>query len=189
MNCPRAGHNCARPEFQPHFLLFLEIARTLLHLGTNNAWGIDALARDFAMKLRLAAVVLGCTTRKELAAAFCAVNRHSPDSAGSKGVMLSIGERNRKQAAACCVSFGSLSVFQSGVLPMAGPRGPRLYYCAASSKPPRARRGPGRRRARYFLGLAPFLRRRPATCGRSWTHLACWVVIDRSSRCSCRERW
>ena len=32
------------------------------------------MARDFAMKLRLAAVVLGCTTRKELAAAFRGVN-------------------------------------------------------------------------------------------------------------------
>lgn len=35
------------------------------------------MARDFAMKLRLAAVVLGCRTRKELAAAFRGVN---PDS-------------------------------------------------------------------------------------------------------------
>lgn len=32
------------------------------------------MARDFAMKLRLAAAVLGCTTRKELAAAFRGVN-------------------------------------------------------------------------------------------------------------------
>ena len=32
------------------------------------------MARDFAMKLRLIAVVLGCTTRKELAAAFRGVN-------------------------------------------------------------------------------------------------------------------
>ena len=36
--------------------------------------GRDDLVRDFAMKLRLAAVVLGCTTRKELAAAFRAAN-------------------------------------------------------------------------------------------------------------------
>jgi hypothetical protein len=33
---------------------------------------IGAVIRDFAMKLRLAAVVLGCTSRKELAAAFSA---------------------------------------------------------------------------------------------------------------------
>ena len=32
------------------------------------------MVRDFAMKLRLAAVVLGCTTRKDLAAAFRGVN-------------------------------------------------------------------------------------------------------------------
>ena len=32
------------------------------------------MARDFAMKLRLAAVVLGCTTRKDLAAAFRGLN-------------------------------------------------------------------------------------------------------------------
>ena len=32
------------------------------------------MVRDFSMKLRLAAVVLGCTTRKELAAAFRGVN-------------------------------------------------------------------------------------------------------------------
>ena len=48
----------------------------LAHLSANDA-GVDALARDFAIKLRLAAVVLGCTTRKELAAAFRGVN---PDS-------------------------------------------------------------------------------------------------------------
>ena len=36
--------------------------------------GIGAVIRDFAMKLRLAAVVLGCTSRKELAAAFREVN-------------------------------------------------------------------------------------------------------------------
>ena len=35
---------------------------------------MDALVRDFSMKLRLAAVVLGCTTRKELAAAFRGLN-------------------------------------------------------------------------------------------------------------------
>jgi hypothetical protein len=35
---------------------------------------IGAVIRDFAMKLRLAAVVLGCTSRKELAAAFRGVN-------------------------------------------------------------------------------------------------------------------
>ena len=49
----------------------------LAHLSANDA-GVDALARDFAIKLRLAAVVLGCTTRKELAAAFRGVN---PDTA------------------------------------------------------------------------------------------------------------
>lgn len=36
--------------------------------------GTEALARDFATKLRLAAVVLGCTSRKELAAAFRGLN-------------------------------------------------------------------------------------------------------------------
>ena len=45
----------------------------MVHLVPTGA-GNDALARDFAMKLRLAAVVLGCTTRKELAAAFRGVN-------------------------------------------------------------------------------------------------------------------
>jgi hypothetical protein len=45
----------------------------LVHLVANGA-GKRTLARDFAMKLRLAAVVLGCTTRKELAAAFRRVN-------------------------------------------------------------------------------------------------------------------
>lgn len=37
-------------------------------------WKGDALVRDFAMKLRLAAVVLGCSSRKELAAAFRGLN-------------------------------------------------------------------------------------------------------------------
>src|SRR3954451_24243868 len=36
--------------------------------------GAGDVVRDFAMKLRLAAVVLGCTTRKDLAAAFRGVN-------------------------------------------------------------------------------------------------------------------
>lgn len=74
MNCPPGWHNRARSEFQPHFRLFLELGRVLLHLVADNAMGRDALARDFAMKLRLAAAVLGCTTRKELAAAFRGVN-------------------------------------------------------------------------------------------------------------------
>jgi hypothetical protein len=45
----------------------------LVHLVASGA-GKRTLARDFAMKLRLAAVVLGCTTRKELAAAFRGAN-------------------------------------------------------------------------------------------------------------------
>lgn len=73
MNCRRGRHNRVRPEFQPHFRLLLEIARVLPSLVTDTT-GWDDLARDFAMKLRLAAVVLGCTTRKELAAAFRTAN-------------------------------------------------------------------------------------------------------------------
>jgi hypothetical protein len=45
----------------------------LVHALANGP-GVDALVRDFALKLRLAAVVLGCTTRKDLAAAFRGVN-------------------------------------------------------------------------------------------------------------------
>ena len=41
--------------------------------------GGDALVRDFAIRLRLAAAVLGCETRKELAAAFRRVNPHTFD--------------------------------------------------------------------------------------------------------------
>ena len=40
-----------------------------------------------------------------------------------------------------------------------------------------------------FPAPAPCVCQRSAVLARSWTHLACWVVIDRSSRCSCRERW
>ena len=60
----------------------------------------------------------------------------------------------------------------------------RMRRYAACGTPPRVQTG-----RLQCMRLAPIVRQRSVVLGRSGAHLACWVVIDRSSRCSCRERW
>jgi hypothetical protein len=59
---------------RPDIPAFSRIPSRFGSLSMGRARGAGDVVRDFAMKLRLAAVVLGCTTRKDLAAAFRGIN-------------------------------------------------------------------------------------------------------------------